>query len=134
MFSFLVEIIASVSIGAHTLCLETPSAADGEIVAQVAVNRAKARGVPMWRVFDGSWNRGLPKRCPHGLKAWHVTTALRARLGLLRPPEWAQDAIAFVAPYRERTPTGRWPTVAARWRARGWRKLGCVRHSFWGAK
>ena len=128
----MIELYLSVILTAHTVCIESGRRYDdGEIVAQVAVNRASASGRPLWTVFDSSWNRGMPRPCAWPLTPEHYAIALRARFGLLDAPVWAADAVAFVTPSRERGLTRRGDTVAERWRSRGLERAGVLVHSFW---
>ena len=129
----MIELALSVILTAHVTCTESGRRYDdAEAVAQVAVNRAHARGVPLWRVFDRSWNAGQPHACAHPVTLEHYGIGLRARLGLLRAPSWAGAAVSFVTPRREceRSSTG--VVVATRWRRRGLRRVGRILHSYWG--
>ena len=122
----------SILITAHSLCVESGYRyADAEAVAQVAVNRSRARGVPLWRVFDRSWNRGFPRACGAPVTPEHLALALRAHVGLLDAPAWADDAVAFVTPRRERGLTRHGDTVAQRWRRRGLERAGVLVHVFY---
>ena len=126
------EVAMSVILTAHTTCIESGRRYDdAEAVAQVAVNRAKARDVPLWRVFNGGWNAGMPRACSWPLTVEHYGIGARARLGLLSAPVWASDAVAFVTPRRESGLTRSGETVAQRWRRRGWERAGTLLHSFW---
>ena len=128
----MIELVVSVLITAHSVCIESGRRYDdGEVVAQVAVNRATARGIPLWRVFDVSWNRGMPTACKWPVTPEHLVIALRARLGLLDAPAWADDAVAFVTPRRERGLTRHGDTVAQRWRRRGLERAGVLVHVFY---
>lgn len=130
----MIEIVMSIFVLAHTTCIESGRRfEDAEVVAQVAVNRAVAKGVPIWRVIDSSWNRGMPKVCRYPLATEHYMIAARARFGRLRVPSWARVATSFVAPSRE-CAVSRGRVIASQWRARGLRRVGSIVHSFYAPR
>lgn len=131
----MIDLLLSVVLTAHTACLESGRRYDdAEAVAQVAVNRARNGGVPLWRVYDSSWNAGMPRACGYPLTVEHYAIGVRAAFGALSAPKWAGSAVAFVSRRRECEVSGNGEIVAHRWRRRGLRPIGTVVHVFYGLR